>query len=679
MKILIVDDNIDDRVLLRHIVERNGHEPIEAKDGKEGLEIAVHHHPDLIISDALMPVMDGFVFLKKIKEDEVLRTIPFIFYSATYQEDKDVALAKRLGARAYIFKPKDPIELWAEVEQTLFSCQQETAVSSKLLKEDEVECLEQYSEIVATKLEEKVAELENALCLCVESEREIQEQHECLQNVLDALTHPFYIINASDYTIVLANKASHLSRYKAGITCYQLTHNQSKPCTGQDHPCTIIEIKKNLGPVVLKHTHLNAEGEARTVEVHGYPIFASDGTVERVIEYCIDVTEQDELKRQLQQAQKMEAIGTLAGGIAHDFNNILTAILGYSEMVLEQLPDGSMLRMQQEQVIKAGDRAKELVRQILAFSRQDNQERIPMQIHMIVREALSLLRSSIPTTIEIITNIDTKAGMVLVDPTQIHQVVMNLCTNAYHAMRITGGTMTINLSACQIGKEELLAQTKILSPGIYVKLEVSDTGCGIDKNTLGKIFDPYFTTKKKGDGTGLGLSVVNGIVKNYGGYVSVSSALGIGSKFEVYIPSIHAVGDVTKTEQKGYPYGTENILIVDDDDSIVNLQQLMLENLGYHVRSFTDSNELLQAFKSLPGEVDLVVTDMTMPEMTGAKLSQKLMAVRPDIPVIICSGFSELIDAGKAEALGIKAYLKKPVSKRDLAETVRRVLDEKNG
>jgi CheY-like chemotaxis protein len=676
MKILIVDDNIDDLTLLQHIVERNGHVPIKAQNGQEALDLAASQMPDLIISDALMPVMDGFVFLKKLKMDEVLKSIPFIFYSAAYQEDKDMALATRLGACAYILKPKAPDDLWAEVLQTYTRCQTETKVSTKLLKEDEVEYLEQYSKIVATKLEEKVAELEEALRQRQEAEEKLKEQSEFLQNALDALTHPFYVVNINDYTIALANKASRFTEFKEGTTCHQLTHNRNEPCGGKDHPCTIDKIKKRQGPVVLEHTHYNEAGEKRSVEVHGYPLFGANGEIVQVIEYCIDVTEREKLKGQLQQAQKMEAIGTLAGGIAHDFNNILTAIIGYSDLALEQLPEESILRMPQEQVLKAGYRAKELVRQILTFCRQTHQERMPVEFHLVVNEATNLLRSSIPTSIEIKKNIDQESGMVLADPTQLHQIVMNLGTNAYHAMRETGGVLTIDLSVEEIDKNNILARIYDLSPGSYVKLGVYDTGFGMDKQTVEKIFDPYFTTKNKGEGTGLGLAMVHGIVKSYDGHISVNSEPGKGTKFQVYIPRIQTEQNISTTEIIKDPRGTEKILLVDDEEDIAKMQQQMLESLGYQICAMTDSNELLQRFKNAPEDFDLILTDMAMPDMSGVELSQKVLAIRPDIPVIICTGYSELINKEKAKTLGIKEYILKPISKSELAQVVRKALDE---
>ncbi len=424
-------------------------------------------------------------------------------------------------------------------------------------------------------------------------------------------------------------------------------------------------------------TNKKKDGSLYEEEATISPVINKNGTITNYVAVKRDVTDQIKLRKQLSQAQKMEAIGTLAGGIAHDFNNILACILGYSDMILDELPEGSGLRSQQGQVVKAGNRAKELVKQILAFSRQSEQEQIPLAIHIVVKEAIKLLHSSIPTTIEIKENIDPKSGMVLADPTQLHQIVMNLCTNAYHAMRETAGVLAITLSACQIEDDDVKVNGSCLTPGYYVKLEVSDTGCGMDQKTMENIFDPYFTTKKRGEGTGLGLAMVHGIVKTYNGHITVYSELGKGTTFHVYLPQISATQEVetSKDVKIPYPTGTEKILIVDDEEVLVQMERQMLESLGYKVFAHTNSKELLQTFQGAPQEFDLIITDMTMPEMTGIDISRQILAIRPDMPIILCTGFSALIDKEKAAAAGISEYIMKPVVKRDLAKVVRKVLD----
>ena len=389
---------------------------------------------------------------------------------------------------------------------------------------------------------------------------------------------------------------------------------------------------------------------------------------------CEDITEQQNLEAQLIQAQRMEAIGTLAGGIAHDFNNILAVVIGYSELAKMKVPEGSDVISDLDEVLKAGNRAKNLVQQILTFSHQREEEKKPLQIHFIVKEALKLLRPSLPATIEIRQNI-TSASAVLADPTQIHQVMMNLCTNAYHAMRDTGGVLEVSLSDVELDSD-FTARHLEIHPGPYVKLTISDTGHGIEKKGIDKIFDPYFTTKEKGEGTGMGLAVVHGIVKTYGGGITVYSELEKGTTFHVYLPRIEREVTAEPEEMIPLPMGKEQILFVDDEPAIVDIGKSMLEQMGYKVEVRTSPIEAHEAFRTQPDKFDLVITDMTMPKVTGDELAKELMAIRPDIPIILCTGFSERITEEMAKALGIKAFVMKPFVIHDLANTIRRILDQ---
>ncbi|NTV13222.1 MAG: PAS domain-containing protein [Desulfobulbaceae bacterium] len=414
---------------------------------------------------------------------------------------------------------------------------------------------------------------------------------------------------------------------------------------------------------VIKHVH---ERCVTSYDDLGEPLL-SLGTVQ-------DISRQTSLESQLRQAQKMEAIGTLAGGIAHDFNNILTAILGYGEIVLESLPAGSALREEQEQVVLAGNRAKELVKQILTFSRAGEQELKPLLIQFVIKEALKLMRASLPTTITIRSNIDTGCGPVLADPSQIHQVVMNLCTNAYHAMRESGGILTVSLATVSLSKAEAASRGN-LAPGHYAVLEVSDTGCGMDKAVQERIFDPYFTTKSKGEGTGLGLAMVRGIAMHLHGEASVSSEPGRGATFKILLPLIKTKAhDERLAKSEPLPRGEARIIAVDDDVVIVRLEREILESLGYRVTTFADSARALQALRDSPEDFDLLLTDMTMPKLTGAQLAMEVLRLRPEMPIILCTGFSELIDAQKAKSLGIREFILKPVDKGELAKAVRRAL-----
>jgi PAS domain S-box-containing protein len=399
------------------------------------------------------------------------------------------------------------------------------------------------------------------------------------------------------------------------------------------------------------------------------------GIVRDISERLQAEEEKKKIESQLQQSQKMEAIGTLAGGIAHDFNNILSLIIGYTELAIGNLPEDSHARSNMNKLLKAGERAKDLVKQILTFSRHSKQEQKPVLIHPIVKETLKLLRSTLPTTIEIRQNISSD-NMVLADPTQIHQVIMNLCTNAYHAMNEKGGVLDVSLTDIELDAD-YTAKHLNTYPGPYLRLTVSDTGHGIEKEVIDRVFEPYYTTKGKSGGTGMGLAVVHGIVKSHGGIITVYSKPGKGSTFNVFLPRIEPVEAAEETEIRvgKIPTGKEHILFIDDEPAIVDIAKGMLEHLGYTVEARTSAIEALAAFKVLSDKFDLIISDMTMPKMTGDELARELMAIRPDIPIMLCTGFSEHINEEKAKAIGIQKFVMKPFILREMAESIRQVLD----
>ncbi len=396
-----------------------------------------------------------------------------------------------------------------------------------------------------------------------------------------------------------------------------------------------------------------------------------------ILAFVLDVGAEKKLRLQLFRAQKMEAIGALAGGIAHDFNNILAAIMGYTELAGLYAPkDCGALRNNLEQVMKASRRAKDLIGHILAFSRQVEKERRLIRIGPIVKETTKLLKATLPSTIEIRQDIESDLAPVLGDPTQIHQVLLNLCTNAAHAMKDRSGVLSVSLRQVQINGE-LENKELNLEPGKYLKLSVSDTGSGIPAEIVDRIFEPYFTTKGKGEGTGLGLSVVHGIVVDYRGTVTVYSEPGKGSTFNVYLPVIEKELVDTETNQEpSLPTGNERILFIDDELVLVNLGKQLLEHLGYKVDTCASSPEALEIFKSDPARYNLVITDLTMPKMTGEELAIRMMGIRSDIPVILCSGYTEKITNAEATRTGIRAYLEKPLVIGELATVVRKILDD---
>jgi PAS domain S-box-containing protein len=421
---------------------------------------------------------------------------------------------------------------------------------------------------------------------------------------------------------------------------------------------------------------INRNGEKKDILLN---IALIPGTKERVGS-LIDITERKQveeerrkLEAQLTQAQKMESIGTLAGGIAHDFNNILSAIIGYTELAVDDITDPEKARNELKEVLKASDRAKDLVSQILTFSRKTETTSSLIALRTIVKESLKMLRSVIPTTVVIRQDL-ADSGLVLSNPTQIHQIIMNLSTNAADAMEEAGGVMEVSLK--RVALDQNLADDLNVTPGTYLRLKVSDTGHGIPPEVMERIFEPYFTTKELGRGTGLGLSVVHGIVKSHGGAIICRSVPKKGTTFEVYLPKIESEKKASRpSEQEPFPTGTERILFVDDEPILVELAEKMLSKLGYTVVTQSTSSEALELFQKGPDKYDLVITDMTMPVMTGDKMAQRIMEIRSDIPIILCSGYSNHISEEKAKKIGIREFVIKPLEMNELAKAIRKALD----
>ncbi len=429
-----------------------------------------------------------------------------------------------------------------------------------------------------------------------------------------------------------------------------------------------------IGEARLKAFTVNCkDGSEKVIQFR--PVSMHDGSELVIYE---DITAQKRLEARVRQAQKMEAIGTLAGGIAHDFNNLLTPIIVHAEIAEHVLPDDSPVRHNVGKVVEAGYRARDLVRQILAFSRQRERQRTPLSISPILQETLKLLRASLPTTVEMSQKTEIESDVVLADAIDIHQILLNLCTNAAHAMREKGGVLEVSLVDVELDAQGA-AKYGVLEPGAYVRLAVSDTGHGIDRAIIDRIFDPFFTTKAPGEGTGMGLSVVHGIVQSYRGAITVESDPGRGTTFRVLLPK--ADKDVLGSPEPAgpMPTGSERILLVDDDKAMVDAVRLMLEYLGYSVVASISSLEALEMFREQPDQFDLVITDQTMPKMTGKDLAQALIHIRSDIPIVLCTGFSEQVTAEEAHAIGISRYVMKPIIIDDMARIIREVVDKAKG
>ncbi|WP_051308987.1 hybrid sensor histidine kinase/response regulator [Desulfogranum japonicum] len=528
--------------------------------------------------------------------------------------------------------------------------------------DDDISMLQHFSEIIWDIVEQKV------------SAEKASEAHRQLLTILDGIEAHVFVSDLQTHEILYMNQKmqQEYGQFVNGLSCYEMFQNHSSPCSF----CTkgaLLDKDGRPGAVITSHK-MNPKSGSWFAN-YDRAIYWVDGQLVH-IQFAIDITEQKQMEKKLKQSQKLETIGLLAGGIAHDFNNILSVILGYATMAIEEKEvDGGSVRRDIKQIHKAGLRAKDLVRQILTFSHQGEENLKTLSLHMLVKETVKMIRASFPTSVDIQTDIDVIPLPVLADPTQLHQVILNLCTNALHAMEGTG-ILTVSLKQDVIRAPLLLPQGYHLESGQYARLSIRDTGSGISDDLLDKMFDPFFTTKEEGKGTGLGLTLVQKVVLEHKGGVSVETVLGQGTCFSVYLP-LHSSESRSEYEKKEtLPRGTETILVCDDEPSLVMVIQRILERLGYTVVAFDDSTKALAAYTKSPEKYDLVITDMTMPQLTGMALAKAMFAIDPDQAVIICTGYSELITAEVARSEGIREFLLKPVSKKEMAFTVRQVLDE---
>jgi len=481
-------------------------------------------------------------------------------------------------------------------------------------------------------LEAKVRDLEHEIVKHKSAQKKLEKSDDRQTSLVNAISKAgiWLFIVDKEYCVRYMNELMIKSFGNAiGKTCYRDVKGTDFPCSY----CPLAEVIDNREMVYYE----SKLADGRIFAVTSVPYTDIDGTLCK-LEIIRDITNSKLIEAQLQQAQKMESIGTLAGGIAHDFNNILSGIFGYSQLAQTHINKPNKAGDYIEQVKKGAQRATELVQQILTFSRQTEYQKRTYKIYLEIKEALNLLRSTIPSTIEIKTNFHSTAT-VLADPTKIHQVIMNLCTNEYHAMRKTGGILSVSLTDSEI-TDSIQIGTRKIPIGRYVKLKIEDTGHGMDKRTLEKAFDPYFTTQKKGKGTGLGLALVQAIVDEHDGFLEVHSEESKGTVFKIYFPEIRE--EITRKAQKELispqeVVGDETIMIVDDEKSIRNILNDLLTDKGYNVFTFKNGVDALEAFKSEPKKFDLILTDMTMPGITGNKVAAEILKIEPEMPIILCT------------------------------------------
>lgn len=516
-----------------------------------------------------------------------------------------------------------------------------------------------------------------------EAKKALRESEGKYRSILENIEECYFEVDLSG-NLVFFNQATcdiwgYSSDELSGTNHWKLAKHES----AEDLSAIFNSVGQTEKPArIERYKIITKNGDTKTIELSVSPLkditgklFGFRGVGRDITEHLRMEKEKNLLELQLQKGRRLEAIGTLAGGIAHDFNNLLAAVLGFTDLALLSVKKDDKLRENLEGIRKAGTRGKDLVAQILAFSRQSETKRRPVEITTIIKEALKMVAASSPATIEIRQNISDN-GKILADPTQIHQVLMNLCTNAFHAMKGKGGVLEVNLAQVEISSDDLVLHPN-LKEGKYLQLSVSDTGHGMDKQIMERIFEPFFTTKKTGEGSGMGMAVVHGIVKRHDGDITIKSREDKGTVFNIHFPIIDTAPDENEPVVGAQlRRGKEHILFVDDEEDLAKIGEQMLKYLGYEVEIRTSSVEALKAFQAKPNKFDAVITDQSMPNMTGVELAQEIINLRPDMPVILCTGFSETISEDKAAKLGIKKFLMKPLAIKDFSESLREVFEK---
>ena len=653
--ILIVDDSHDSLELLNRILEERGYRVRMATNGRLALKSVAAKLPDLILMDVKMPEMDGYEVCRRLKADQHSQNVPVIFISVFGETTKKIE-GFIAGGVDFITKPFDREEVFARVEIHL--------------------SLHELTERLEQQVDQRTQQLQQEIAERIFAEEKLRESEEKYRTMMEAFVEPLCICS-HDFIIEYMNPAMirRIGRDATWERCYNALH-------GLDSKCDWCVFDKAMKGDKVETT-IRSPLDDRQYRILNMPIENKDGTISKmsiyrdITDYLAAVSEKEKTKAQLLQAQKMESIGNLAGGIAHDFNNILSSVIGFTELALDDVQKGTPPEDCLQEIYSASKRARDLVKQILAFARQSDEKTGPIQPSKIMKEVLNFIRSTIPTTIEIQQAIESDS-LIMGNPTQVHQMMMNLLTNAAFAMEENGGVLTVSLKDTVI--EKRFGERDIgLKDGHYVALSVSDTGTGIPPEIIDSIFDPYFTTKGPGQGTGMGLAMVHGIVESYSGKITVKSTYDKGTTIIIYLPITQKRKTQRSYENKQLPTGAERILFVDDEAPIAKMGARNLAGLGYSVTSRTSSLEALELFRAKPNKIDLVITDMTMPNMTGDKLAVELLKIRPDIPIILCTGYSKKISDETASEIGIKAIAYKPIVKADLAKMVRKVLDETKG
>jgi len=688
-RVLIVDDKEENLYYLRALLEGHGFEVESATHGAEALVRARRHPPDLVVSDLLMPVMDGYTLLRHWKADPRLKQIRFIVYTATYTRAEDERLALSLGADAFILKPCEPEDFMTWIRGVLANDPAMTPSAPIPTFGDETAQLKLYSQTLIRKLEEKTLQLE-------ETNRALEADLAVRQAIIDELKQAQTRLASGESLLRIAGRAAHLGGWSIELPSGRITWSDEMcaihelpagtvPTTEQAVAFYAPEFRDGIlrkveacaregTPFDLELQIVTAKGRRVWVRAIGNAERDEAGTITRVQGAFQDINERRSLEDQFRQAQKMEAVGQLASGVAHDFNNLLSVIMGYTNLILDDLGPGEPLHTELDEVRKAGERATTLTRQLLAFSRRQMLQPKVLNIADVVRGMWTMLKHLLGEDVEVTLLSDPQIGRVHADPSQVEQIVMNLAVNARDAMP-HGGKVTIELANAEIDGADAAAHHG-MAVGSYVMLAVSDSGTGMDAATRERVFEPFFTTKETGKGTGLGLSTVFGIVKQSQGHIWVYSELGRGTTFKIYLPRTdHALPKPTPASPSPIKLdGTETILLVEDEEQVRVVTRTMLRRHGYTVLDAQNGGEAFLACEQHRQTIHLLLTDVVMPRMSGRELAERLLPMRPGMRVLFLSGFTEgtvmnqgVLDVGAA-------FLQKPVTPEVLLRKIRDVL-----
>jgi len=682
MNILIVDDNVENRYLLEALFKGSGHTVQPAANGAEGLAILEKEGIDLIVSDILMPEMDGFELCRRVRKSPALRTIPFVVYTATYTGPKDEELALKIGADRFIVKPCEPQEFMAAIDSVMAASRRREAPETSEAASDE-EIFKLYNARLVRKLEQKMLQAEREIQARLKMEESLRESEEKYRTILETMEAGYFEVDLEGNFTFFNPAVSRILGYPESELLGMNNRDYMDPenarqiwqtfnrvyTTGEAAKAFDWQIIRKDGTRAHIETSIALKRDAAGKAI-GFRGLARDVTERKQIE-----AERNKLQAQLLQAQKLESVGRLAGGVAHDFNNMLNVIIGHTELALLQLDPRHPLENDLTEVLAAARRSTDITRQLLAFARQQAIAPEILDLNTAVEGLLKMLRRLIGEDIDLVWQPGANLCPVRMDPSQIDQILVNLCVNARDAIYDVG-KLTIETRAVTID-EDYCTDHAEFTPGEYVMLAVSDDGCGMERETLEKIFDPFFTTKEIGRGTGLGLATVYGIVKQNDGLVNVYSEPGSGTSFHIYLPGQSgAVADAQKPEDRATAKGHgETVLIVEDEMAILNLVKRILTGLDYRILDASTPDQALELAKAHAGQLHLLITDVVMPGMNGHALARQLRARHPGLKVLFMSGYTADAIAHRGVLDSGVHFIQKPFSRNDLAAKVRETLD----